>query len=249
VRLQDSWPPTTRNKEYTAEGFDAYLVKRKAILYRITDHDAWRGENRAERYLFPNYAMDATTATINRVLLLDLGDWVAYRKGEPVMFNIMDRDNQGVQALVIKREGQLVEQIALDGPGIVERTPALPGDYTAHCIMKDGTSSQACEFSVCELESKFAANPIIFGKPFDIEFRTENMKAIHLRITQAADPNDTAPVVTRSIWLSDEDRRLGRVTVPADMVTRTGRCSIFVMGENRYGRLRNRHVIAVRASE
>ncbi len=245
VRVEDSWPPTTRTKNYTDAQFDAYLAQRRATLYRITDHDAWRGENRAERFLFPNYSMDAATATLNRVLLLDLGDWVAYRKNQPVIFNVMDRDNSGVKALVIKRAGELIEQITLDGPGIVERTFTRSGDYTAHCIMKDGTSSQACEFSVCAIDSRPVTEPVVLGTPWEIEFRAENMKVIHVRISLAGDPNYADPVAPYSIWLSDENRRQRRVTVPADALSRAGTMSIFVTGENRYGRLRNRHVINV----
>ncbi len=245
VRVEDSWPPTTRTKDYTATRFDDYLAQRKATLYRITDHDAWRGENRAERFLFPNYTMDAATPTINQVLLLDLGDWVVYRTDQPVIFNILDRDNQGVKALVIKREGELIEQVALDGPGTVERMFTRSGDYKAHCIMKDGTFSQACEFSVCKLESSPLAEPIVLGKPLEIEFDTENMKAIHVRISQVGDPNYADPVAPYSIWLNDEHRREGRVVFPADAISRVGKSSVLVTGGNRYGRLRDRHVIEV----
>ncbi|MDD3524663.1 MAG: hypothetical protein PHQ41_08225 [Candidatus Cloacimonetes bacterium] len=245
VRVEDSWPPTTRTKDYTATAFDSYLTQRQATLYRITDHDAWRGENRAERFLFPNFTMDAETATINRILLLDLGDWVAYRKDHPVIFNIMDRDNHGVKALVIKREGKPVEHIPLDGRGIVERTFTRSGDYTAHCIMKDGTSSQACEFSVCTIDTIPVTAPIVLGQPWEIEFHAENMNAIHVLIAKEGDPDYSDPVAPYSIWLNDEHRRQGRVIVPADALSRAGKSSISVTGENRYGRLRNRHVIDV----
>ncbi len=245
VRVEDSWPPTTRTKDYTAAEFDSYLAQRKATLYRITDHDAWRGENRAERFLFPNYTMDARTATINRVLLLDLGDWVAYRHGHPVIINIMDRDNRGVRALVIRREGEPVEEIPLDGPGMVERTFARSGDYTAHCIMNDGTSSQACEFSVCRLDSHPVSTPVVLGQPSAIEFHTENMQAIHVMIAEEGDPDYSDPVAPYTLWVNDDHRRQGRVIVPADALTRAGKGSITVTAENRYGRLRNRHVIDV----
>ena len=245
VRVEDSWPPTTRTKNYTASRFDDYLARRRATLYRISDYDAWRGGSRAEEYLFPNYEKDADPPAINRVVLLDLGDWVAYRKGQPVRFNVMDRDDRGVETLVIKREGEPVEQIALDGPGIVERTFERPGDYTAHCIMKDGTESQACEFSVCTIDSGPATDPIVLGEPWEVEFRTENMKAIHVRIAQEGDPDYGNLVPHYSIWLTDEHRREGRVTVPADALARRGRHSVLVTGENRYGRLRNRHIISV----
>lgn len=60
--------------------------------------------NRAESVRFPNYAADAAAPAINRALLLDLADWVPYRKGQPVKFNVMDRDALGVKALVIRRD-------------------------------------------------------------------------------------------------------------------------------------------------
>jgi hypothetical protein len=63
-----------------------------------------------------------TKPTINRTLLLDLGDWVPYQKGKPVKFNVMDRDQLGVKSLVIRRGDQMVEEIALEGPGVHERT-------------------------------------------------------------------------------------------------------------------------------
>lgn len=249
VRVEDSWPPTTRTKPYTAIQFEAYLAERQATLYRITDHAAWRGANRADQFLFPNYEMDAASPTINRTLLLDLGDWATYRTGQPVRFNIMDRDDQGVSALVIERDGEPVERIAVDGPGIVERVFAQCGDYTAHCIMKDGTASQACEFSVCKLDSTVVTDPVVSGQPWEITVRTENMKAIHVLIAETGDPDYGDPVVPHDIWLTDEHRREGRVTVPEGALTRAGQYSVFVTGENRYGRLRNRHVITVVAGE
>lgn len=245
VCVEESTPSTTRTQDYPATRFDAYLKQRKATLYRIVDHDAWRGEERAERFLFPNYAMDAASPVINRVLLLDLGDWVAYRKGQPVIFNIMDRDKRGVKALVIKREGKLVEQVDLDGPAMVERAFTICGDYTACCIMKDGTSSQACEFSVCELDSGPVTEAVDLKKPWEIEFHAENMNAIHVSIAPAGDPNYADPVAPHHLWLSDEHRRQGRVAVPGDALARAGKYSVYVTGENRYGRLRNRHSIAV----
>ena len=49
--------------------------------------------------------------------------------------NIMDRDDQGIRTLVIKREGKVVEEIEQPGKGIVERSFDTCGDYTAHCVI------------------------------------------------------------------------------------------------------------------
>ncbi len=95
VRIEESRPQTTSNTLRSASAFDAHLSSRNRELYRITDLDAWRGGNKAESFLFPNYEDDSATPQINRVLLLDRGDWVPYHKGQPVKINIMDRDGQG----------------------------------------------------------------------------------------------------------------------------------------------------------
>lgn len=249
VRVEDSWPPTTRTKDYTAAQLNDYLKQRNARLYRITDHAAWRGENRAERFLFPNYAKDAEVATINRVLLLDFGDWVVYRKDHPVVFNVMDRDQLGVETLVIEREGVVVEEIAVNAPQTVERRFSRTGDYSAYCLMQDGSRSQACEFSVCQFDSSVVTDPVVAGESWKVKLDADHMNAIMVSVSQEGDPDYSAPVAPYRLWVNDQHRRQGYVTIPADVLNRSGRMSLFVIGENRYGRLRNRHVIEVVKAE
>ncbi len=115
VRVEESRPPTTKNTNRNAAEFNSHIASKDRKLYRITDLDAWREGNRAESFLFPNYAEDSATPAINRVLLLDRGDWVPYHKGQAVKFNVMDRDAQGVKTLVIKRGESVVEEIHRPG--------------------------------------------------------------------------------------------------------------------------------------
>lgn len=244
VCVEESWPPTTRTRNLSAARFEAYLTSKKAKLYRITDLGAWRGGD-PDDFSFPNYEMDSATPTINRVLLLDRGDWVPYRKDETVRFNVMDRDNQGVSSLVIKCEGEVVETIELDGPGIVERAFSVCGDYTAHGAMEDGASSQACEFSVCALDSRPLPGEVTLNQPWTIEFRAENMKPICVRIQRGRVRRAPHPALYL-IRLTDRDCAQGRVVVPTDVLLKAGEFRFWVEGENRYGRLRDRQtVIAV----
>jgi len=106
VRVEESTPPTTTTTIHTPDRFDSHLAARSKQLLRVNDPDTWRGGNRGEFHHFPNHAADAAAPSINRALLLDLGDWVPYRKGQPVRFNVMDRDGLGVQPLVIRRDGE-----------------------------------------------------------------------------------------------------------------------------------------------
>jgi hypothetical protein len=232
VRVEESSPPTTRNTLRNASAFDSHLAARGKRLYRITDFDAWRGQNKAESFLFPNYDEDSATPAINRVLLLDRGDWVPYYKDQAVKFNVMDRDSKGVQSLVIKRGDAVVEQIALSGRGVVERLFSECGDYTAHCVMSDGALSQACEFAVCELDFRLPAETLSRGKPWEIPFTAGNLSVIAVRLMSSKPPYERY-----DIWLTEQDRRHGKVVVPAGLVQATGVMGVWLTGENKYGRL------------
>jgi len=247
VLTQESTPPRARTTQRTAREFDAYLEAKKGTLNRITDRVAFGGGGRLGETLFPNHALDAVPPVINRVLLLDHGDWVPYRIGDTVAFNIMDRDGQGVRSLVIRRAGEEVETIAVDGPGIIERTFTVSGDYTAHCVMADGSPSQACEFAVCSIEARPVKAQVGLDEPWSITFKAENMKVLLVQVRPAAsEDNPEATLVY--LWLTDEDRARGIVEVPAGIFDRERRYTFWVEGEHRYGRLRTRNQIQVTAS-
>lgn len=240
VRIEESSPQTTRNTNRSAKAFNTHLAARNKRLYRITDLDAWRGPNRAESFMFPNYREDSATPKINRVLLLDRGDWVPYFKGQPVKFNVMDRDAEGVQALVIKRGDRAVERIPLSGRGVVERVFETCGDYTAHCVMKDGTFSAACEFAVCELEFTAPDKPIPLGASWELQLRSENLKPIIVHLN-----NGHNGYAHRNVFITDEDRRQGRVIIPAGLIPEEAKVQIWLFGENRYGRLKRRRDVVI----
>jgi len=240
VRVEDSWPPTTRNLLRDASGFDAHISSRGRRLYRITDFDAWRGPNKAESFQFPNYEEDSATPAINRVLLLDRGDWVPYYRDQPVKFNVMDKDSQGVESLVVKRGDRVVEQIALRGTGVIERSLTVCGDYTAQCVMRDGSLSPACEFAVCDLDLRLPADAPTRTEPWEIQFTCRNLRAIlvHLRSTKNLyDRYD--------VWLTDQDRRRGNVAIPPGLVQDAGPVRVWLVGENKYGRLTRQQEVVV----
>ena len=240
VRIEESWPQTTRTTNRKSSVFNTHLAARNRKLYRITDLDAWRGDNRAESFLFPNYKEDSATPEINRVLLLDRGDWVPYFKGQPVKFNVMDRDAQGVTTLVIKQGDKVVETIPLSGRCVVERPFSNCGDYTAHCVLEDGSQSSACEFAVCDLDFTAPKSPVPLGKPWELQLRSDNMKPIIVHLN-----NGHNGYAHRNVFITDEDRRKGRVVIPADLITEKAKIQIWMIGENRYGRLKKRRDVFV----
>jgi len=240
VRVEDSWPPTTRNLLRNASDFDSHISSRGRGLYRVTDFDAWREQNRAESFLLPNYDEDSATPAINRVLLLDRGDWVPYFKDQAVKFNVMDKDSKGVQSLVIKRGDTVVEQIAVRDRGVIERLLSDCGDYTAHCVMRDGSLSQACEFSVCDLGFRLPVEAPARGKPWEITFSADNLSVIGVHLMNPKPPYDRY-----CVWLTEQDRRGGKAIVPAGLVRDAGRVQVWVIGENKYGRLTKEQEVVI----
>lgn len=82
VRVEDSVSPIPGNINYSVSELNNRLEKDSTFLCRITDRKLWRGGNQAESYLFPDFKADAEIPGINRVLLLDLGDWAPYRRNQ-----------------------------------------------------------------------------------------------------------------------------------------------------------------------
>ncbi len=235
VRVEDSTPNTTRTINRSASNFDSHITSRGRKLYRITDLDAWRGENRAESFLFPNYEEDSAEPEINSVLLLDLGDWVPYHRDQAVEFNVMD---ENAVMLVIQREGETVEKISLSEPGVIRRSFGLCGDYTAHCVMSDASLSQACEFAVCDLDFNFALEEVTMGGSWEIEFTSCNMVPVIVHLY-----SEENPYGRHYVWITEEDRQNGRIEIPEDMIQTLGGWQVWLIGENRYGRLKERRDI------
>ena len=235
VRVEESCPPTCKNTNRSATRFNTHIGGKGRKLYRITDLNAWRGENRAESFLFPNYAEDSTMPSINRVLLLDRGDWVPYYRGQAVKFNVMDRDRQGVAALVIKRGETVVEQIQQPGKGVIERCFRTCGDYTAHCVIGDGSRSQACEFSVCDLDFNLPGKSISLGEPWELQFSSDNIKIIIVYFISR-----TNSYGWHMVYVSEADRQKGKVAIPPDLLQDKGKTEVWLIGENQYGRLKKR---------
>jgi hypothetical protein len=157
-----------------------------------------------------------------------------------VKFNVMDKDSKGVQTLVVNRGDTVVEQVALRGRGVVERLFSDCGDYTAHCVMSDGSRSQPCEFSVCDLDFHIPAGTQTRKMPWEITFTARNLTVIAVHVMNPKPPYDRC-----SVWLTEQDRGNGKVTVPAGLMRDTGVVQVWLIGENRYGRLTRQQEILI----
>jgi hypothetical protein len=238
VLVEESRPPTTKTTRRTPADFAAHLALKNKQLFRITDLNAWRDGNRAESLLFPNYSLDATPPQINRTLLLDLGDWVPYQKGQPVKINVMDRDALGVKTLVIQRDGQPVEEVPLTGPGLVERTFTTCGNYTAHVVRPDGTASPACQFAICDLGFRLPPGSAPLAQDWHLDFTSENMEIAAVYLYNEADSYGRHPIV-----LTPEQRRSGKTTIPTGLLKKPGTLQVWLIGQHPLGRLKIRQDI------
>ena len=118
----------------------------------------------------------------------------------------MDRDQKGVTALVIKRNGSVIETITDPGLGVIERLFSACGNYTAHCTHADGSTSQACEFSVCDLDFELPSDELPVGESWKLQFSAEHITPIivyfrsnakQLFATDAL-PNSGRPAIRRN---------------------------------------------------
>jgi hypothetical protein len=152
----------------------------------------------------------------------------------------MDKDSQGVHSLVVKRGDTVVEQITLHGRGVIERLFSDCGDYTAQCILSDGSQSQSCEFSVCDLDFSLPAETPTRDKPWEITFTARNLSVIAVRLMNPKPPYDRY-----NVWLTEHDRRSEKVAVPAGLVRETGLVQVWLIGENKYGRLTRQQEVTI----
>lgn len=235
VRVEESRPPTTQVTDRSTANFDAHLAAKNKQLFRITDRDTWRGANRADGLLFPNPKLDATPPTINRALLLDLGDWVPYQKGNPVKFHVMDRDQLGVKSLVIQRGGEVVEEIALSEPTVHERRFDRCGDYTAHVVHQDGSQSQACEFAICDLDLRLPGESVSLASAWTVQFETEHIAPIAVYLSNTGDSYGRHP-----LFLTEEEKKAGAMTIPVGLLKKPGMLQVWLIAEHPLGRLKLR---------
>ncbi|MGB0580173.1 MAG: hypothetical protein ACPGVU_10770, partial [Limisphaerales bacterium] len=135
---------------------------------------------------------------------------------------------------------RLVEKIKLTGTGVVERVIDTCGDYTAHCEMADGSRSQACEFAICDLGFTLSSKPVPRGKPWEIKLSSDNMNAIIVYFKSLSSGYDE-----HNVFITEEDRKNGKVTIPASVIAKADRMQIWLVGENRYGRLKQRQDVTI----
>lgn len=240
VQVEESTPPTVKTTVYGVAKFDNHLATRNKRLFRINDLDAWRADNRADSLRFPNYQADSTTSSINRSLLLDLGDWVPYQKGQPVKVNVMDRDGRGVKSLVVQHSGAVEVEIPVSRPGVHELLLTKCGDYTAHAVHSDGLKSAACEFAVCDLELRLPPNSLRLGQDWKVEFNSDNIQPVAIYLWHDGDS-----YCRHSRFISADQRHQASITIPGNLLTKPGNLQVWLIGEHRLGRLKLRKDIAI----
>jgi hypothetical protein len=98
--------------------------------------------------------------------------------------------------------------------------------------MSDGSLSQACEFSVCDLDFRLPVQSPTRDESWELTFTARNLSVMAVQLM-----SPKPPYGRYQVWLTERDRRDEKVTVPAGLVRDTGPVQVWLIGENKYGRL------------
>jgi hypothetical protein len=88
--------------------------------------------------------------------------------------------------------------------------------------MNDGSASRACEFAVCDLDFSLPARAISRDESWEIEFTCDNMNVIIAYLKSSASGYDE-----HNVFVSEQDRRNGKVVVPAGSIRSTGNVQVW----------------------
>ena len=75
------------------------------------------------------------------------------------------------------------------------------------------------------------------GQKLKVKFGGDNLKIVCISLNTPGDANYSKPFNPHNVWVDEEMRRAGVVTLPAEIVKEPGSYKVIVSGENRYGRL------------
>ena len=78
----------------------------------------------------------------------------------------------------------------------------------------------------------------------EISFRSENMKNITVHLMSL-----TNSFTRHNLFVSEHDREAGRLIIPGDLLKDKGRMQLWLIGEYRCGRLKERKDITILAGE
>ena len=85
---------------------------------------------------------------------------------------------------------------------------------------------------MCDLDFSLPAERPTRDKPWEIRFTADNLSVITAQFM-----NSKPPYGRYNVWLTEQDRRRGKVAVPAGLIRDPGIVQVWLIGENKHGRL------------
>ena len=164
--------------------------------------------------------------TPNDVLLTQRGNKANYMAGDIVRFNIMHPD---ARRLIVKRGEATVTDVILSGEQVVSRPYSVTGNYSARCIMEDGSESQAEVFKVVSISASSSVRVIRANAPVTVEFETDGVTATNLILETVRRGSFSNGVLQEIV---PENIENGQVTFSHHV---TGEFNIRLRGVNEYG--------------
>lgn len=214
----------THRKYYTVAQFLAYLnATPPYVLYRLDT----TADYEASDYVAVD---DETPVTVeyNTVLGLDRGDMTNYpllSGSTTVKYNIMSED---AATLKIKRDGSLIDSVAIVSTGVIEKAYTNCGDYEAYCEMDDLSDSDSVFFKVSEV-TVTAPGTATVDVPITVEFTADNTTPLAIVIRRQSDHHK---LIIPQVTLTAEEIAAGEASVTIDQA---GDLYIKVLGMNDYG--------------
>lgn len=210
----------TARTSMTAAEFDEKLKSLQYTIYRIDDYDAFVGDFRPQ--LTPFFD-EKLPVSVNKTLLLDMGDRANYCKGDTVQFNILDKNTT---ALVVQKNGALIEKFPISQTGVMPRTYHACGRYLAHCVMSDGSASVPVEFIVAEIVADLAEDSLKKNDPLTVKLTADNCKPLFVIIGNSM----------HSFAVTSAQIRDGTFRIPAGQIG-AGKHEVLVIGETEFGQI------------
>jgi len=91
------------------------------------------------------------------------------------------------------------------------------------------------EFAVCDLDLRLPGESISMSQQWQAGFAAENINVIAVYLWNSGDSYGRHP-----IFLTDEQRKAGSITIPAGLLKKTGALQVWLIGEHPLGRLKLR---------
>lgn len=222
IEVSEAIRTSCTRRVFSTEDFFEHFKLFHLTRYDFVDDVPPPSEN--DRYIL----LESGIENKKPILALNFGNKSNYRTEEPVGISYF---GQNADTLLIKRQGNTVEEIKLSGYTYLERS--LPIGYYTACLKECG---EIVEFAVTEPVSEYEIKDGEITVRFDS--RDEECRLSHMDFRELRAEGVTVSALSRIVEVTDEERKMKKITrpIPSD----AGSYKLYF--ENKYGVFTHRMV-------